>query len=130
MPNSDTGDAPVNPSCTITSLTAVLAGTLSTVIVCVGEIGSAAVTLETTLAATFRFVVSVGSYTWIVCPTYTSAAPEGTVIVNVEPLIALIVPSTPLPAVWITLSRNDRNCFMPLATSRLAAFLDRFSQTL
>jgi len=42
--------------------------------------------------------------------------------VNVVPLTELIVPSTPFPAVCISLSRNERNCFIPLATSRLAAF--------
>ena len=36
--------------------------------------------------------------------------------------IELMVPSTPLPAVCISLSRNARNCFIPLATSRLVAF--------
>jgi len=39
-----------------------------------------------------------------------------------------MVPSTPLPAVWISLSRNERNCFMPLATSRLTAFSSAFSR--
>ena len=41
---------------------------------------------------------------------------------NVVLATELIVPSTPLPAVWISLSRNARNCFIPLATSRFAAF--------
>jgi len=37
-------------------------------------------------------------------------------------VIELIVPSTPLPFVCITLSRNDRNCTIAFFTSRLAAF--------
>ena len=41
-----------------------------------------------------------------------------------------IVPSTPFPPVWISLSRNERNCFMPLATSRFTAFSMAFSRAL
>src|SRR5580704_18463953 len=117
IPNNEVGCAPLNPSCTITSVATVPPGSTSTVIVCVGLIGSAATTWHVP-----RFVVSVVSYTWIVWPTYTSAAPFGTLIVKTAPATELIVPSTPLPAVWINLSRNARNCFIPFATSRFAAF--------
>ena len=43
-------------------------------------------------------------------------------IVQVVVANELIVPSTPLPPVWLSLSRNERNWRMPFATSRLAAF--------
>src|SRR6267378_4266925 len=43
-------------------------------------------------------------------------------MVKVVLAMELMVPSTPLPAVCISLSKNARNCFIPLATSRLVAF--------
>ena len=51
-----------------------------------------------------------------------AAAPGGVAIVQVVVANELIVPSTPLPPVWLSLSRKERNCRMPFATSRLAAF--------
>jgi len=60
IPYNETGCAPLNPSCTITSVAIVPVGTLSTVICCV-LIGSAVTTLVVTLAATFRLVVNVVS---------------------------------------------------------------------
>ena len=39
----------------------------------------------------------------------------------------LTLPSTPLPAVCISLSRKERNCFITLATSRLTALSSAFS---
>ena len=46
-----------------------------------------------------------------------------------SPLVVIepIVPSTPLPFVCITLSRNERNCAIAFFTSRFAAFSMAFS---
>ena len=55
-----------------------------------------------------------------------AATPDGKPLVVTE----LIVPSTPLPLVCITLSRNERNCSMAFFTSRLAAFSMAFSGAL
>src|SRR5258708_35155833 len=55
MPKSETGCAPLRPSCTITSLATVPPGTTSTVMVC-ALIGSHATTLQVP-----RFVVNVVS---------------------------------------------------------------------
>jgi hypothetical protein len=52
-----------------------------------------------------------------------AATPLGSPLV----VMLLIVPSTPLPLVCTTLSRNDRNCAMAFFTSRLAAFSIAFS---